>query len=64
MSCSSQTSHNMPLLLAMCLSCSCIVVPLNQFSQMKTESRTQTGGAATRPGDRSAGNSSLNGSGT
>jgi hypothetical protein len=34
----------------------CIVVPLSLCSRMKTRRSTRTGGAAIRPGDRSAGN--------
>jgi len=54
--CSSRICHSTPSQPAMWLSCTCIVEHLNRFSQMKTESRIPTGGAATRPGDRSAGN--------
>jgi hypothetical protein len=55
--------HNTPLPPAMWSSCTCIVALLNQFSQMKTSSRTRTDGAVTLPGGRSAGNWCLNGSG-
>ena len=48
----------------MSLSCICIAEPLNQCSQMKIRNRIPIAGAATRPGARSAGRSSLNGCGT
>jgi hypothetical protein len=55
-SCSSPPCHSTPSQPATWLSCTCIAVPLSRYSQTKTASRTPTGGAATRPGDRNAGN--------
>jgi hypothetical protein len=45
-------------------SCTFIAVPLSLCSQMKTKRSIPTGGAAIRPGDRSAGNWCPSGSGT
>jgi hypothetical protein len=44
-------------------SCTCIAAPLSPRSQMKTRRSIRIDGVLTRPGDRSAGRSCLNGSG-
>jgi hypothetical protein len=50
MNCSGRPCHSTPSPRAMWLSCTSIAGLSNRFSQMKTESRTRTVGAATQPG--------------
>ena len=54
--CSSRICHSTPSRPAMWLSCTCIVAPLSLRSPMKIRRSTPIGGAAIRPGGRSAGN--------
>jgi hypothetical protein len=64
MNSSSPTCRSRRFLPATWSNCICIVAPLSPRKQMRIESKIPIVGAPTRPGDKSAGNWSPNGSGT
>jgi len=61
---SSPMCHTGRLRLPMWSNCICIAVPLSQYWQTRIENRSRIVGAATLPGDRSAGRRSRSGYGT